>query len=73
MEYFVFNQIKVGNCIMYNIKKSSKDEADLVWNGIIEYNASKLPLKSEIPFTPINRIMNDSNGEVIGGINCELN
>lgn len=59
--------------MMYNIKESSKDEEALVWNGILEYNSSKLPLKSKIPFTPINRIMIDSNGEVIGGINCELN
>ncbi|MCM1988975.1 GNAT family N-acetyltransferase [Oceanirhabdus seepicola] len=58
---------------MYIIKESTKEESDLIWQGIIEYNSSKLSLKGDVPFVPVNRVMKDSAGNIIGGINCELN
>lgn len=58
---------------MYVIKESTKEESDLIWQGIIEYNSSKLTLKGEVPFKPVNRVMKDLDDNVIGGINCELN
>ena len=57
---------------MYIIKESTKEESDLIWQGIIEYNSSKLSLKGDIPFIPVNRVMKDLDGNIIGGINCEL-
>lgn len=58
---------------MYIIKESTKEESDLIWQGIVEYNSSRLTLKGEVPFKPVNRVMKDLDDNVIGGINCELN
>ena len=56
----------------YFIVESSKEEEDLVWNGIIKYNSTIIPLKQEVPFKPINRVLKDKKGNVIGGINSML-
>ncbi|MFD3157659.1 hypothetical protein ACFIJ5_12460 [Haloimpatiens sp. FM7330] len=55
------------------IKDSTKEESDLIWRGIIEYNSSKLTLKGQVPFMPVSRVMKDLDDNVIAGINCELN
>lgn len=56
----------------YFTVESSKEEQDLVWNGIIKYNSAIIPLKQEIPFKPINRVLKDEKGNMVGGINSML-
>lgn len=56
----------------YFIVESSKEEADLVWKGIIEYNSAIIPLKHDVPLMPINRVLKNTDGNVIGGINSIL-
>lgn len=58
---------------MFIIEESTKEESDLVWRGLIEYNSVKLPFKGEVPFRPVNRIMKDLDGNIIAGANCILN
>ncbi len=56
----------------YVIKESTKEESYLVDSGIIEYNQSKVPFTQEPPFIPINKVIKDSNGDVLAGINSEI-
>lgn len=56
----------------YVIKESTKEESDLVDNGIVEYNLSKVPFTQESPFIPINKVIKDSNGDILAGINSVL-
>ena len=49
----------------YMIKKSSEDEANLIVDGIVEYNLSKVPLTQEEPFIWINRVIADKNENII--------
>jgi len=57
---------------LYEIKESTKDEEDLVWKGIIQYNSAVIHLKQSVPEIPVNRVLKDKDGNVIGGINCIL-
>ncbi|MCR1973852.1 GNAT family N-acetyltransferase [Clostridium sporogenes] len=53
----------------YIIRESSSDkEADLIVDRIVEYNLSKVPGKQEVPLLCINRVIEDTNGEIIAGI-----
>lgn len=53
----------------YIIRESSSEkEADLIVDRIVEYNLSKVPGKQEIPLLSINRVIEDTNGEIIAGI-----
>lgn len=52
----------------YIIRESSDSEADLIIDRLVEYNLSKVPLKQEVPFSWINRIIEDKNGSIIAGI-----
>lgn len=56
----------------YVIEKSTKDEYDLVDDGIVKYNASKVPFTQEPSFVSINRVIKDVNEEVLAGINTLL-
>lgn len=56
----------------YFITDSTKEEEDLIWKGIIEYNSSVISLKQNVPFIPVNKVLKDINGNVIGGINSIL-
>jgi GNAT superfamily N-acetyltransferase len=56
----------------YLIEESTKEEYDLVDNGIDEYNLSKVPSTQEPSLIPINRVIKGLNGEVLGGINSLL-
>jgi len=58
--------------IPHIIGESTKEETDIVWHGLIEYNSSKLPLKGDVPFIPVNRVMKDLDGNIIAGVNCEV-
>jgi ribosomal protein S18 acetylase RimI-like enzyme len=57
---------------LYEIKESTKDEEDLIWKGIIQYNSAVIHLKQSVPEIPVNRVLKDIDGNVIGGINCIL-
>ncbi|RUT56236.1 GNAT family N-acetyltransferase [Clostridium botulinum] len=53
----------------YIIRESnSEEEADLIVDRIVEYNLSKIPGKQEVPLLCINRVIEDTNGEIIAGI-----
>ena len=54
------------------IEKSTSEEADLVDQGIIEYNSSKVEFTQEPSFISINRVIKDTNGEIVAGINSVL-
>jgi len=56
----------------YVIEKSTGEEYDLVNKGIVEYNLSKVPFTQETPFISVNRIIKDSNGNILAGINSVL-
>lgn len=57
---------------LYEIKESTKDEEDLALKGIIQYNSAVIHLKQSVPEIPVNRVLKDKDGNVIGGINCIL-
>ena len=52
----------------YIMRESNISEADLIIDRIVEYNLSKVPLKQEVSFLWINRVIKDKNGEIIAGI-----
>ena len=53
----------------YIVRESiSEEEADLIVDRIVEYNLSKVPGKQEVPLLCINRVIEDTNGEIIAGI-----
>ena len=52
----------------YIIRESSDSEADLIIDRLVEYNLSKVPLKQEVSFSWINRIIEDKNRNIIAGI-----
>lgn len=56
----------------YIIKESNRDDAELIVNGIVEYNLSKVPLTQESPFIWINRVITDENENIIAGINSKM-
>lgn len=56
----------------YVIEKSTREECEIVDNGIVEYNLAKVPFTQEQPFTSINRVIKDSNGNVLAGMNSLL-
>jgi len=57
---------------LYEIKESTKDEEDLVWKGIIQYNSAVIHLNQSVSEIPVNRVLKNKDGNVIGGINCIL-
>lgn len=52
----------------YIIREGNSEEADLIVDRIVEYNLSKVPLKQEVPFLWINRVIENTNEEIIAGI-----
>ncbi|HID0815885.1 GNAT family N-acetyltransferase [Clostridium botulinum] len=57
----------------YIIRESnSEEEADLVVDRLVKYNLSKVPGKQEVPLLWINRVIEDTNGEIIAGILTEM-
>lgn len=53
----------------YIIRESNKEEAELIVDRLVDYNLSNVPLKQEPSFISINRVMENTNGEIIAGIN----
>ncbi|ADL52881.1 GNAT family N-acetyltransferase [Clostridium cellulovorans] len=56
----------------YVIEESTDEGWHVVDNGIIKYNSSKVPFTQEPTFLAINRMIKDSNGDIIAGINSSL-
>ena len=52
----------------YIIREGNNLDADLIIDRLVEYNLSKVPLKQQVSFSWINRIIEDENGEIIAGI-----
>ncbi len=52
----------------YIIREVNSEEADLIVDRIVEYNLSKVPLKQQVPVLWINRVIENTNGEIIAGI-----
>lgn len=52
----------------YVIRESSSEESNLIVDKLVEYNLSKVPLKQEVDFLWINRVVEDINGDIIAGI-----
>ncbi|OOM77862.1 GNAT family N-acetyltransferase [Clostridium sp. BL-8] len=56
----------------YIIKESSNDEAELIIDNLVSYNLSKVPNIQKEPFIFINRIIKNSEGKIIAGINSKM-
>lgn len=54
------------------IEESTREECQIVDDGIVKYNCSKVPFTQEPYFIPINRVIKDIDGSVIAGINSVL-
>ncbi|MDS1004496.1 GNAT family N-acetyltransferase [Clostridium sporogenes] len=52
----------------YIIRESSSEESDLIVDRLVEYNLSKVPVKQQDTFLWINRVVEDTKGEIIAGI-----
>jgi len=52
----------------YVIEESSAEESGFVNNELIKYNLSKVPLTQDKFFISINKVIKDSNGDVLAGI-----
>ena len=56
----------------YVIEESTREEYEMVDNGIIEYNLSKVPFTQDPSFISINRVIKGLDGNVLAGINSIL-
>lgn len=56
----------------FEIYESTDEEGSIIDDGILEYNASKIPFIQEKPFISINRVIKDKDENVIAGINSVL-
>ena len=56
----------------YVIEESTREEYEMVDNGIIEYNLSKVPFTQEPSFISINKVIKGLDGNVLAGINSML-
>lgn len=54
------------------IFESTSEEADVVDNGIVEYNMQKVPYTQEPIFFSINRVVKNPKGEILAGINTRM-
>lgn len=56
----------------YVIEESTKEGCQVVDNGIVEYNSSKVPYTQKPSFIGINRVIKGEDGDIIAGINSVL-
>jgi GNAT superfamily N-acetyltransferase len=54
------------------IRKSNSDESQFVIDGLVKYNLSKVPAEQEPSFIWLNKVIENSNGEIIAGINSKM-
>ncbi|WP_027635594.1 GNAT family N-acetyltransferase [Clostridium butyricum] len=57
------------NCI---IRESKEEESELIVEKIVEYNLSKVSIIQESSFIWINRVIVDTYGDIIAGINSKM-
>lgn len=48
--------------------QASKEEKELLWDGIIEYNKSVGPMLAYPPYEPLSIVIKDKGDEIIAGI-----
>ena len=56
----------------YIIRESNEEESELIVDKIVEYNLSKVPIIQESSFIWINRVIADTYGDIIAGINSKM-
>ena len=56
----------------YIIRASNEEESELIVDKIVEYNLSKVPIIQESSFIWINRVIVDTYGDIIVGINSKM-
>ncbi|MDU3583217.1 GNAT family N-acetyltransferase [Clostridium butyricum] len=56
----------------YIITESNEEESELIVDKIVEYNLSKVPIIQESSFIWINRVIVDTYGDIIAGINSKM-
>ncbi|MEW9935955.1 GNAT family N-acetyltransferase [Clostridium butyricum] len=56
----------------YIIRQSNEEESELIVDKIVEYNLSKVPIIQESSFIWINRVIIDTDGNIIAGINSKM-
>lgn len=56
----------------YIITESNEEESELIVDKIVEYNLSKVPIIQESSFIWINRVIVDTYGDIIVGINSKM-
>lgn len=56
----------------YIIRASNEEESELIVDKIVEYNLSKVPIIQESSFIWINRVIADTYGDIIAGINSKM-
>lgn len=56
----------------YIIRESKEEESELIVEKIFEYNLSKVPIIQESSFIWINRVIVDTYGDIIAGINSKM-
>ena len=56
----------------YIIRESKEEESELIVEKIVEYNLSKVPIIQESSFIWINRVIVDTYGDIIAGINSKM-
>ena len=54
------------------IEDGTSESYQVIVNGIVTYNASKVPNTQEPSYYPVNRIIKGTDGDVIAGINSVL-
>lgn len=54
------------------IEDGTSESYQVVVNGIVEYNASKVPYTQEPSYFPVNRIIKGTDGDIIAGIHSVL-
>lgn len=56
----------------YITRESNEEESESIVDKIVEYNLSKFPIIQESSFIWINRVIADTYGDIIAGINSKM-
>ncbi|MDB2138947.1 MULTISPECIES: GNAT family N-acetyltransferase [Clostridium] len=56
----------------YITRESNEEESESIVDKIVEYNLSKVPIIQESSFIWINRVIADTYGDIIAGINSKM-
>jgi GNAT superfamily N-acetyltransferase len=53
----------------YVIEESTREDLRVIEDGLVKYNASRVPFIQKPAFIPVNRVIKGIDGEIIAGIN----